>query len=449
MKLSFVLGLLLNSSVSAFQMPLHQRPISSNLQRISNVGPLHAGMYVDVNEQSPRDVQTFDQWATNNGVERAGGLRIDTQDGMDYQAIASEPIPANSMVLKIPNYMVISANRIREELDLREAVDSLGKLGAAAQVNDFSLFVKILVEYEQGDDSSFFPWLNSLPRLYFNAASITSFCYECLPPLVFSLSRTEKVRYDNFKTVLKKVPFVSPQVTSNETVLKWAFNIVTTRSFETNTQDKAIVPMGDMFNHGTDVDVELQYDEQGNAYAVSTTDIPPGKPIHMSYGDPTNPSKLFATYGFLDESSPATFCKIMNITPTPELRDIGLDFSRMLFFKETGEISQEVWDVILYDFLKGDKQAQQGFYQAHMGGDFQTKQQYHQHYLYDTSTILKKHVDDFIATLDTLGQKTAGKDINEHPRIPVILQHNEFVRQTFLTVKNSLDPIVAQAGGQY
>jgi len=325
----------------------------------------------------------------------------------------------------------------------------LGKLGAAAQANDFSLFVKILVEYEQGDDSSFFPWLNSLPRLYFNAVSMTSFCYECLPPLVFSLSRTEKVRFDNFKTVLKKVPFVSPQVTSNETVLKWAFNIVTTRSFETNTQDKAIVPMGDMFNHGTDVDVELQYDEQGNAYAVSTTDIPPGKPIHMSYGDPTNPSKLFATYGFLDESSPATFCKIMNITPTPELRDIGLDFSRMLFFKETGEISQEVWDVILYDFLKGDKQAQQGFYQAHMGGDFQTKQQYHQHYLYDTSTILKKHVDDFIATLDTLGQKTAGKDMNEHPRIPVILQHNEFVRQTFLTVKNSLDPIVAQAGGQY
>jgi len=278
---------------------------------------------------------------------------------------------------------------------------------------------------------------------------MTNFCYECLPPLVFSLARTEKVRFDNFKTGLKKVKFLSPQITNNEAVVKWAFNVVATRAFETPTGDKQILPMGDMFNHGTETEIDFQYDQEGNAYAISTKDIAGGSPLRMSYGDPTNPSKLFATYGFLDESSPATFCKIMNIQPTPELRDIGLDFSRMLFFKETGEISQEVWDVVLYDFLKNDKQAQQGFYQAHMGGDYETKQAYHQHYLYDTSMILKKHVDTFLETLDTLSQKTAGKDLSEHPRVPVILQHNEFVRQTFMTVKNGLDPIVAQASGQY
>jgi len=72
----------------------------------------------------------------------------------------------------------------------------------------------------------------------------------------------------------------------------------------------------------------------------------------MSYGDSTNPSQLFAT-----------FCKIINIQSTPELCDFRLDLSRMLLFKETGEISQEVWDGILYDVLKSNKRAQEVFYQ--------------------------------------------------------------------------------------
>lgn len=74
----------------------------------------------------------------------------------------------------------------------------------------------------------------------------------------------------------------------------------------------------------------------------------------MSYGDSTNPSQLFAT-----------FCKIINIQSTPELCDFRLDLSRMLLFKETGEISQEVWDGILYDVLKSNKRAQEVFLSEH------------------------------------------------------------------------------------
>ena len=172
MKLNIVLGLLISSSVAVSAFQLHRNV--SPLNRISRSGPLHASMFVDVNENAVRDVQTLDQWANSNGVERSNGFTLDTQDGMDYAAYTSEQIQANSLILKIPNYMVFSANRAREELDLREAVESLGKLGAGSQVNDFCLFVKVLAEYEQGDDSSFFPWLNSLPRLFYNAASMTS-----------------------------------------------------------------------------------------------------------------------------------------------------------------------------------------------------------------------------------------------------------------------------------
>jgi len=187
----------------------------------------------------------------------------------------------------------------------------------------------------------------------------------------------------------------------------------------------------------------------GNCNVYTTADVAPGSPLRMSYGDPTNPSALFAQYGFLDESSPATFCKITNIQPTEELKNLGLDFSRMLFYKDNGAVSEEVWDVLLYSqVLKSNKQAQQAFYQAHMTGDVETKQSIHQHYFLETATALKKHIDTFLKQLDDLTKKGDGVDVNTHPRLPLILKHNEFVRQTFLTVKANIDPMVANAAGE-
>lgn len=58
------------------------------------------------------------------------------------------------------------------------------------------------------------------------------------------------------------------------------------------------------FNHGTETEVEISYDGNGDCYAYATYDIPAGSPLRVSYGDPTDPTPLFARYGFLDETSP-------------------------------------------------------------------------------------------------------------------------------------------------
>ena len=73
---------------------------------------------------------------------------------------------------------------------------------------------------------------------------------------------------------------------------------------------------------------------------------------------------------------------MMNIQSTPELVNLGYDFSKMLFYKDTGDISEEVWDVVLYDkILKQDVVVQQQFYEAHMNGDYETKSATHQQYM--------------------------------------------------------------------
>ena len=133
--------------------------------------------------------------------------------------------------------------------------------------------------------------------------------------------------------------------------------------------------MADMFNHGTNTEVELQFDHDGNCLVMTHTNIPANSELRISYRDPTNPSKLFARYGLLDESSPAAFCKIMDVTLPPEVLDLGYlnEWSRMLFIY-SGEVSEEVWDVILYDkVLKNKPEIRQEFYQAHVNGDWDTK----------------------------------------------------------------------------
>ena len=286
--------------------------------------------------------------------------------------------------------------------------------------------------------------------MYFNSVSMTEFCYECLPPLVFSLSRLERVKFDNFRQVLGKVDFLSDRAKSDVDLHKWAFNSVYTRAYadkDGQGTDVTLTPLGDMFNHGTETEVEVYFDGPGgNAMVYTTRDVPANTPLRISYGCPTNPSFLFARYGFLDESSPATFCKMMDIPKTPENVAMGMDFSRMLFYHDTGDISQEVLDVVLYAKVFGTMKSspetdgyRQAFYDAHVNGDEATKAGIHEQFRYETLCAIKKHVDTFLESLDTLEQKSYGKSMDEHPRLPLILRHNQFVKQTFLKVKSNLE----------
>lgn len=423
-------------------------------------------MFVDTNEGTPRDVWTMEEYMANCGVQRAEGFQIyDSSEEtgasapeLDFAVYTSADLPAESPVLSIPAEMILSSKTVRDT-ELKGIVEaaeaSLQILGVKTdQFGMFHLFLKILMEYEKGDESPWFPWLNSLPRKYSNGASMTPFCFECLPPLVASLASEERVRFIHFFNSLNQVRFLSEQTKNDKDLARWAYNVVYTRAFGNNNEpgkddsNKRIVPMADLFNHATDTEIDIRFDEEGNCFAITSRDVPANSPLRMSYGCSTNPSHLFARYGFLDESSPATFCKIMNIESTKELRDVGLDFARMLFYKDTGDITEEVWDVILYTILDEEdplqedgynREIQRAFHTAHMKGDLETKNAIHQQFFPKTCRYLQIHVNSFINELDELLTKSATMDVNEHPRIPIIMQHNAYVKETFMRVKNNLD----------
>ena len=122
-----------------------------------------------------------------------------------------------------------------------------------------------------------------------------------------------------------------------------------------------------------------------------------------------------------------------------DMADMKLGFKDLLFYKN-GDISPEVYDLVLYSILKTDPNFELApFFDACMSGDDETKNAYHGQYFSYTLDYLKNHVDSTLAELDRLSAKAQSYDPATHPRVPLILEHNAFVKQTFEAVKYNLD----------
>mmetsp|Transcript_4581 Transcript_4581/g.10053 ORF Transcript_4581/g.10053 Transcript_4581/m.10053 type:complete len:468 (+) Transcript_4581:154-1557(+) len=437
---------------SAFTSTISSKvaPSSSRMLQ-APLSPLYTGLTavaVDIEEEAYRDIASFEEWASYGGIQKADGFQLISEelDGfLDVSAMTTQDIPAGSPVVYVPAEMILSSNNVMEEFGrIQEAEQLLRDSGYESEIRQYYLMLKILAELEKGQDSPWFPYLNSLPRYYSTGASMTLFCYTCIPPLLASLCKKERARLNNL-SVKRPVSFLSNDIKGNVKLWKWAYQVVYTRGFESNngSGDFCIAPMADMFNHhGYEPEIALAYDEGGNCYAQTTYDVSANSPLRMSYGDPTNPSSLLARYGFLDESAPATFCKLLPSHVSEEMKNLGCAHDRMLFYKDTGDLTEEVWDILLYMALgeNDDVATQQQFYQAHAGGDYATKQSIHEQYYPLTAAKLSDHIETFLDELDTLERKGeyGGKvAADDHPRLPLIMRHNEFVKKTFLTVRNA------------
>lgn len=452
-------------SVSAFSPPRSHHLASHRIHRY-NTQLYDAVTAVDISEETPRDIASFEEWFSYGGGQRHEGFQLagEELDGfLDVSAMTNTDIPGGTPVLYVPNEMILSSTKAMKEFGrIEEAERMLRENGYEYEIRQYYLMLKILVELEKGYDSPWYQYFNSLPRYYSNGASMTLFCYTIVPPLVAKLCKEERARLNNL-SVKRPINFISNDIKSDAELWKWAYQVVYTRGVEGNDGSFNIVPMADMFNHGTENEVWLSYDESG-CYAQTLKDVPAGSPLRMSYGDSTNPSFLLSRYGFLDETSPATFCKILPDHVSKEMKDLGYAHDRMLFYKDTGDVSEEVWDILLYMALgeNGDTPTQQQFYQAHMNGDYETKASIHQQYYPMTAAKLIDHIDTFLGELGSLEQKGVygGKVAAEdHPRLPLLLRHNEFVRNTFLAVRakqaigdaqsSSYDPSSTSIGGYF
>lgn len=414
---------------------------------------------VDVSEGAPRNIDSLFEWATNYGVQTCDDFALVSQDDdaqqLDVYAITDQDLPATSPILYVPNELILTGNKAKQELGVgaaEAAEQMLANFYGSDVVSQFYLFLKVLKEHELGEASPWFPWLDSLPRYFSNGASMTDFCYGCLPPYAAGIARAEKTRLQLFGEALDEVAFLSTETKSNDELTKWAFAVVNTRCLEMpkhngdDDSDYGIVPMADYFNHGgyDEIGVDISYDEQGNCYAYATRDLAAGSALKISYGDSTNPSKLLAQYGFLDDSSSATYCKYVIDGPSDEVKNMG--YPEQMVFYSDGSISMPVWDILLYQELGklGLSDQQQAFYEAFMTGDEEAKQSYHAEFFPYTLAELRNHMDFLVNELEELEigiatQALQGSHFYKYPRLPLLMKHNGFVKDIFERVQLNLE----------
>mmetsp|Transcript_28921 Transcript_28921/g.46919 ORF Transcript_28921/g.46919 Transcript_28921/m.46919 type:complete len:546 (-) Transcript_28921:24-1661(-) len=417
---------------------------------------------LDLAEDANREVTKMMMWAEAMGVQRGEGCTLspETNDmNKDVHVVAKQDLPNGSPVFYVPEELILSSNKAMvefrysdnmvEEFLLAESMEiaegMIYSMEKESEIRHFYLMLKILKEVEKGKDSAWFHWLDSLPRFYSNAVSMSPFCLLCLPPLMKKLAEEERENVNCLVSSIKMVPFLSDLIKDHpRDICNWAYQVAYTRSIETEDGDLRIVPVGDYFNHGSEyTEIDYSFDDEGNYYSYTSYDVPAGSSLRISYADPKNPSFLMTRYGFLDKACPASFCKIMPDDVNEEMVELGYSYDRMLFYS-TGEVAEEVWDVILYSNLglSGEIEDQQALMNAYRQGDSDTKTMLHEKHYQATSTTLMEHIDMFLEELDKLIAKanTVGSERTyvayEHPRLPLIIEHNIFVRDTFLNVRN-------------
>jgi len=421
---------------------------AGQVRRLSPLSVSYSGMggtAISLDEWTERDVYSMEEWAQTYGVQKIDGVELYTADGEDWQLITNSYVQAGSSVLYIPSNLVLSSEDVVREFgqDLELSENALVQMdkGQKKRLPLFRLMVKILGEYEKGQDSQWYLWLNSLPRRFYNGVSMTDACFECLPPYAAVLSMNERNTYSRFVNAIRKgwVP-IGQEIIHDDRVVKWAYNVALTRFTEVwnPVRQKLIAPMTDMLNHSSEPNVEVTFDDLGNCIVNAIADIQPGSPLTISLGDPTNPTPLFAQYGFLANDCKTIFCKAIHLEE--QIIDLGYDFKDLLFQTETGEIAPKVWDIFLYKLLQdNDFEAANQFYVACKTDDEETKQQYHDYYFPYTLQELKNHVYSILGEVDQLTMKAQSYDLETHPRVPVIVAHNDLVRDTFVMTQQLLE----------
>lgn len=111
-------------------------------------------------------------------------------------------------------------------------------------------------------------------------------------------------------------------------------------------------------------------------------------------------------------------------------------------------VHQGRWDVLTYIELGKvsgeDRGGQDSFYAAYATGDVSTMRWHRESCLPLTLSALREHVDTLLNQLEELGlgleiQRGQGLDANLHPRLKLIMRHNEFVRNTLEVVRRTLE----------
>lgn len=100
---------------------------------------------IDVDEEAPRDIQTFEEWAYNCGAQ-SSGFQLTSDDGMDVYAATSQDLPTGSPVVFVPEHMILSSTKAMAELrtpEMNGAEKVVLSVNAESEMRHYYLMLKV------------------------------------------------------------------------------------------------------------------------------------------------------------------------------------------------------------------------------------------------------------------------------------------------------------------
>lgn len=410
------------------------------------------------------------QWAVDLGVTFNGTEFVADEKG-DWGVILVEPKHQGDAILTVPSELILSTKdfqgtRLHEWMTKR--------LPDTYYLPECLLVLRLLEEMSIGEESTWQPWLKSLPHEFSTGLFLDSFERSHVARMAPKFLEQHEKQWQTCSWLITKVVQESDDISSPmfkdwlvsqpnlAKIVRWAFSIVLTRSWRTPDGLQAqLVPIGDMFNHDSrlaNVRPSFRQNENGALQLCVTedTDCSYDEPvgIYLSYGLCHVPERFLVNFGFCDTSSPvidAHMDRYLQRNRLPPITDEKFwppfDPSTLVVSTDNGVISEDLEFLVLLKILRERDPTQipriQKAYdtmdEAALNGFVESlfeKWDFH------VTLELKEHFEDLLTNVFPEMAFNEREHVS-HPRLAMIDNYNAFMRKTFTKTQKYLNLLLA------
>lgn len=170
---------------------------------------------------------------------------------------ATNTISANEAIVTIPKHLMFIGT-LADASPFGSVVKSHPELfdpGEHSWSEDFRLIALLLYERNQGRESFWWPFLESLPRdietlMKWTEAELEELQDGLLVTDVHEKASEAATCYQQLRSVLLEDPSFTPEMLT-EDLFGWANDVVCTRAFGTSTGSNTLCPIAELLNHST------------------------------------------------------------------------------------------------------------------------------------------------------------------------------------------------------
>ena len=382
-----------------------------------------------------RDVSSLSTWAAEQGIKMHSSLQWKHYGGTNWGFELKESVPKGTLLMQVPRDLVLESGPIYEEFQssgdytekqLKQAIEKLGTF--VNHKENFWIVCKLRrcckAAHTDSPENKWAPWIDALPKSF---PEFTQAERECLPFYAKYATDYLEQKFDAFCQAAAELNICQLDDKEDIRQFKWAFQAVGSRFWTTQPNNPTDVPVtelcpvGDMYNHREPSNVKVNSHEHGAidfVYKGADEKYPDNKDLFITYGQPSNPHRFLAIFGFVPEDMPYVWSHLTY--PDNPFTD---NVPHMVFRTHDGAIPKIVWDAVLHALLEPPASDTPPSYSVEQ----------HTKYRKHTLGVLMNHVQKQLDELTSLRNTKIDAAPNS-PNMDLIRQHNAFLTTVFSKV---------------